>query len=182
MTRVESWNPSREYAQEGRDKWTNAGHLAIRSSSFPCCTTQPESKAAKYTEARIARNGKAGDWSFVWTFFQPTEALMLQAYTAAEFRDYYIDYLGEAWNLRHFVKTKRSMISWVVGITRNFVFSFFQLHKNYTALKKLIWILGVVMVHGLVIRPHQAMATGGLGEGVVQLQGGDPARGWIISH
>ena len=32
-------------------------------------------KAAKYTETRIARNGKA--------------------YTAAEFRDYYIDYLGE---------------------------------------------------------------------------------------
>jgi hypothetical protein len=25
-------------------------------------------------------------------------------------------------------------------------------------------------------------ATGGLGEGVVQLQRGDPARGWIISH
>jgi len=41
---------------------------------------------------------------------------------------------------------------------------------------------GVVMVHGLVTRPHQAMATGGLGEGVVQLQRGDPARGWIISH
>lgn len=182
MTWVESWNPSWEYAQEGRDKWTNAGHLAIRSSSFPCCTTQPESKAAKYTETRIARNGKAGDWSFVWTLFQPTEALMLQAYTAAEFRDYYIDYLGEAWNLRHLVKTKRSMISWVVGIVSKFRIFVFPASWKLQSPKETHMNLGGG--HGPWISDPVAppSATGGLGEGVVQLQRGDPARGWIISH
>ena len=47
------------FHQEGKEKWSNVAHLAVRMFLFLTFFPSVKLQAAKYTETRIARNGKA---------------------------------------------------------------------------------------------------------------------------